>query len=124
MARTRMTLDVPALDAIMKPVEHGFDRVALEHVAPLVLYLASAACRFTGRVFGIEGDDLYLFDGWSAEQHFNNGARPWTVASLADALAEVDRQDRGWMIAPSVRLPGPSPTDATLAELDATGAKS
>jgi NAD(P)-dependent dehydrogenase (short-subunit alcohol dehydrogenase family) len=119
MARTRMTLDVPALDDIMKPVQQGFDRVAPEHVAPLVVYLASAACRFTGRVFGIEGDDLYLFDGWSAAQHFNNGAQPWSIASLADALADIDRQDRGWMIAPSVRLPGPSPTDETLAMLAA-----
>ncbi len=120
MARTRMTLAVTAHDDVMKPVEQGFDRVAPEHVAPLVVYLASARCRFTGRVFGIEGDDLFLFDGWSAEQHFNNGARPWSQEDLERALADVDRQDRGWFIAPSQRMPGPAPSDATLAELDAT----
>ncbi len=119
MARTRMTLAVTAHDNVMKPVDQGFDRVAPEHIAPLVVYLASEQCRFTGRVFGIEGDDLYLFDGWSAGQHFNNGARPWSPEDLTRALAEVDRQDRGWFIAPSRREPGPAPSDATLAELDA-----
>lgn len=118
MARTRMTLDVPALDDIMKPVGDGFDRVAPEHVSPLVLYLASARCRFTGRVFGIEGDDLFLFDGWSAAHRFRNRGRPWSPDALAEALAETDRQDRGWMIAPSLHAPGPSPSDETLAALD------
>lgn len=117
MARTRMTLAVAAHDEVLKPVERGFDRVAPEHVAPLVLYLASESCRFTGRVFGIEGDDLFLFDGWSAERHFNNGRRPWSADELAQALADVDPQDRGFYIAPSKRVAGPSPTDETLARV-------
>lgn len=121
MARTRMTLAVPALDDIMQAVATGFDRVAPEHAAPLVVYLASRRCRFTGRVFGIEGDDLFLFDGWSANQHFNNNGAQWSVAAIEDVLATVDRQDRGWFIAPSQRIPGPSPADETLAELDALG---
>jgi NAD(P)-dependent dehydrogenase (short-subunit alcohol dehydrogenase family) len=121
MARTRMTLDVPALDEIMKPVEGGFDRVAPEHVSPLVVYLASDRCRFTGRVFGIEGDDLYVFEGWSAEHHFNNGARQWSVDRLEQALAGVDRQDRGFMIAPSTRVDAPSPPDEVLSALDRAG---
>ncbi len=118
MARTRMTLAVPAHDEIMKPVTSGFDRVAAENVSPLVVYLASDRCRFTGRVFGIEGDDLYLFDGWSAEQHFNNGKKQWSPQSLERALAEAERQDRGFMIAPSARMAAPSPSDETLAVLE------
>lgn len=118
MARTRMTLDVPALDEVMKPVDAGFDRVAPEHVSPLVVYLASERCRFTGRVFGIEGDDLFVFEGWSAERHFNNGRRQWSMDALEDVLGGIDRQDRGWMIAPSTRAQGPSPTDETLATLE------
>jgi NAD(P)-dependent dehydrogenase (short-subunit alcohol dehydrogenase family) len=122
MARTRMTLDVPALDEIMKPVEQGFDRVAPEHVAPLVVYLASERCRFTGRVFGIEGDDLFVFEGWSAEHHFSNQGRQWSPPSLEEALGSVDRQDRGWMIAPSTRVAAPSPSDEVLAALAAVAA--
>jgi NAD(P)-dependent dehydrogenase (short-subunit alcohol dehydrogenase family) len=118
MARTRMTLAVPALDEIMKPVEIGFDRLAAENVSPLVVYLASEPCRFTGRVFGIEGDDLFLFDGWSAEHHFNNCQKRWSPETLERALAKADRQDRGYMIAPSTRTAAPSPSDETLAALD------
>jgi NAD(P)-dependent dehydrogenase (short-subunit alcohol dehydrogenase family) len=117
MARTRMTLAVAAHDATMKAVERGFDRVAPEHVAPLVVYLSSQACRFTGRVFGVEGDDLFLFEGWSAEHHFNNGSQAWSIESLQRALAEVDAQDRGYFIAPSKRVAGPSPSDEALSAL-------
>jgi NAD(P)-dependent dehydrogenase (short-subunit alcohol dehydrogenase family) len=123
MARTRMTLAVSAHDEVMKPAEGGFDRVAPAHVSPLVVYLACSHCRFTGRVFGIEGDDLFLFEGWSAEHAFNNGRRTWSVESLARALAQIDRQDRGFYIAPSKRLGGPSPTDETLALLERAGSK-
>ncbi|MGH8220469.1 MAG: hypothetical protein ACREUT_18185 [Steroidobacteraceae bacterium] len=87
------------------------------------MYLASESCRFTGRVFGIEGDDLVLFEGWSAEHHFNNGQRSWSIADLLHALADIDPQDRGFYIAPSKRVPGPSPTDETLALLERLGAK-
>ncbi len=119
MARTRMTLAVPALAEVFKAVERDFDRVAPENISPLVVYLACDRCRFTGRVLGIEGDDLFVFDGWSAEHHFNNDRRRWSLAELERALSGVDRQDRGWLIAPSSRIPGPAPSDATLAELEA-----
>ncbi len=118
MARTRMTLAVAAHEEAMRPVESGFDRLAPERIAPLIVYLAGEHCRFTGRVFGIEGDDLFVFEGWSAEHHFNNGRRPWSVEELERALASVDRQDRGYYIAPSKRIAGPSPTDETLALLE------
>lgn len=118
MARTRMTLAVAAHHDAMLPVANGFDRLAPEHVAPLVVYLASQRCRFTGRVFGIEGDELFLFDGWSAERHFNNSRRQWTVQDLECTLADIDRQDRGFYIAPAARLAGPSPSDETLAVLE------
>jgi NAD(P)-dependent dehydrogenase (short-subunit alcohol dehydrogenase family) len=114
MARTRLTDAVKELDEIMKKPEHGFDRVAPENVSPLVTYLASPRCRFTGRVFGVEGDDIYLFDGFSANNHFNNGQKQWTSAAIARALETVERQDRGFMILPSGRIPGAQPSDDAL----------
>jgi len=122
MARTRLTDAVKELDEIMRKPEHGFDRVAPENVSPLVTYLASPECRFTGRVFGCEGDDIYLFDGFSANSHFNNAEKQWTQDRIVRALEAVDRQDRGMIILPSARIPGAQPSDDVLAHLAALGA--
>ncbi len=77
MARSRMTDAVPRLDTIMRAPETGFDRMAPDNVARLMLYLASPDCRFTGRVFGVDGDDIYLFEGMSAETRVSNGGAAW-----------------------------------------------
>ena len=66
-ARTRMVNESPTVLAMMPKVE-GFDRHAPEHVAPLVVYLASSLCRFTGRVFAIEGPDVAIYRSFSVEQ--------------------------------------------------------
>ena len=124
MARTRMTLAVDAHADVLKPVDAAFDRVAPEHISPLVIYLASESCRFTGRVFGIEGDDLFLFDGWSATHYFNNDRRAWSAEKLANALSDLDPQDHGFFIAPSKRIAGPTPTDETLTVLERIGTES
>lgn len=123
MARTRLSEAVAALADILRKPETGFDRIAPEHVSPLVIYLASPGCRFTGRVFGIEGDDIYLFDGFSANQHFNNGQKPWTIETLGEALSPVELQDRGFMIAPGMRLRAQQPSDETLAALLGVGSR-
>jgi hypothetical protein len=88
-----------------------------------MLYLASPGCTFTGRVFGCEGDDVFLFSGFSADTHVNNGGAAWTPDSLAQALTDVDRQDRSYAIAPSMRFPGPAPTDDVFAALAAVDAQ-
>lgn len=121
MARSRMTDAVPMLDAIMREPESGFDRMAPENIARLMFYLASPACRFTGRVFGVDGDDIYLFEGMSAETHVSNGGAAWDVETLARALEPLDRQDRAYMIAPNLHLRAGSPPQGALDALDAIG---
>ena len=62
-ARTRMTEAVFA-DTMAKPDE-GFDVMAPENVAPLVVWLGSVDSRdVTGRVFEVEGGILSVADGW------------------------------------------------------------
>jgi NAD(P)-dependent dehydrogenase (short-subunit alcohol dehydrogenase family) len=118
MARSRMTDAVPKLDAIMKPPASGFDRMAPDNVSRLMRYLASPGCRFTGRIFGVDGDDIYLFEGMSAATHVSNGGIAWESAALAKALEPLDRQDRAWMIAPNLHIrPGAPRTEV----LDALG---
>ncbi len=67
VARTRMTLQTPGLgETIGPPDDPGrFDAYDPANVSPLVVYLATADCPFTGGVFHVGGNEVGLFDGWS-----------------------------------------------------------
>jgi len=104
---------------LMKPVDHGFDRMAPENVAAVVVYLASPLCRFTGRIFGIIGDDLTIYAGWTASLHIENNEQRWTPEALQRALTEVDPQQRGMTQALKGRAENITPPDAVLETLAA-----
>jgi hypothetical protein len=89
-ARTRMVNESPTVLAMMPKVE-GFDRHAPEHVAPLVMYLASSLCRFTGRVFAIEGPDVAIYRSFSVEQDWTTH-EAWTPEELAQTFAEINER--------------------------------
>lgn len=89
-ARTRMVNESPTVLAMMPKVE-GFDRHAPEHIAPLVLYLASSLCRFTGRVFAIEGPDVAIYRSFSVEQDWTTH-EAWTPEELAQTFAEINER--------------------------------
>jgi NAD(P)-dependent dehydrogenase (short-subunit alcohol dehydrogenase family) len=89
-ARTRMVNESPTVLAMMPKVE-GFDRHAPEHVAPLVMYLASSLCRFTGRVFAIEGPDVAIYRSFSVEQDWTTH-EAWTPEELAQTFAEISER--------------------------------
>lgn len=89
-ARTRMVEASPNVLALM-PSSAGFDRHAPEHIVPLVVYLASSLCRFTGRVFAIEGPDLAIYRPFDVEHHWS-GQEAWSPEALADELAKIKVQ--------------------------------
>ncbi|MCC6765032.1 MAG: SDR family oxidoreductase [Deltaproteobacteria bacterium] len=73
-ARTRMTETVFA-EMMAKPAE-GFDAMAPENVAPLVVWLGSAESRdVTGQIFEIAGGKLNVADGWHTGIGVDQGAR-------------------------------------------------
>ena len=116
IAQTRLTeISKPFLPPSM------LTEISPDHVSNLVHYLVSPLCDFTGRVFGVEGDDIYLYRGFSAETHVDNQGRPWSPEALVGALADIDRQDRGHVMTPSFCVPTASPGDAVLAKLRAFG---
>ncbi|MGY4711511.1 SDR family NAD(P)-dependent oxidoreductase [Mycolicibacterium sp. CBM1] len=94
VARTRVSAQVAA--ELMQEVSDGFDRMAPDHTATMVAFLASPQCRFTGRVFGIVGDDVTVFDGWSVGHHIANDERAWTIETLGEALDQAPTQHSGW----------------------------
>jgi len=91
-ARTRMVVDSPSVLALM-PESDGFDRHDPAHVSPLVVHLADDACRFTGRIFAIEGPDVAIYDPFGISLHFSKETG-WTPEALAAVFADVDAQAR------------------------------
>ena len=82
-ARTRMTAVIP--DYPEAPTE-GWDPKAPENASPLVVWLGSADCDITGRVFECTGGQLNVCDGWQHGPVMTVGDRATTVAEAA-ALA-------------------------------------
>jgi NAD(P)-dependent dehydrogenase (short-subunit alcohol dehydrogenase family) len=86
-ARTRMT--ETAFADMMKKPESGFDAMAPENIAPLVVWLASLDARdVTGRVFEVSGGTIAVAEGWSAGPKVERAAR-WHPAEIGAAVREL-----------------------------------
>jgi NAD(P)-dependent dehydrogenase (short-subunit alcohol dehydrogenase family) len=115
-ARTRMVQEAPSVLALM-PTTDGFDRHAPEHVAPLVVYLASALNKFTGRIFAIEGPDVAIYQPFTVEHDWStHGA--WTPQDLADAFTDVEQRVRTRAFFPGGVTNYSEPSGRTLRTLD------
>lgn len=115
-ARTRMVIASPNVLALM-PEAEAFDRHDPSHVTPLVLYLASEVCRFTGRVFAIEGPDVAIYRPFGVEQHWST-QEFWTPESLAQALSAVAEQSTTEAFFPGGVVQHRTPPSRTLRALD------
>ncbi len=86
-ARTRMT-ETTFAEVMAKPDE-GFDRMAPDNVAPLVVWLGSeSAGDVTGRVFEVEGGVITVADGWRRGPSVDKGTR-WEPAEVGPAVADL-----------------------------------
>ncbi|NUA30962.1 SDR family oxidoreductase [Cupriavidus basilensis] len=83
-ARTGMTEGVFA--EMMKAPAEGFDYYDPANIAPLVVWLGSAASRHvTGRMFEAAGGMVAVADGWRTGASTDKGAR-WQAAELGGAI--------------------------------------
>ena len=114
-ARTRMVEASPDVLALM-PEQDGFDRHAPEHVAPLVVYLASWLCRFTGRVFAIEGPDVAVYHPFGVQDHVAT-AGEWSVDGLDAAFANLPQSSEVDAFFPGGVVKHWSPPRRTLRQL-------
>ena len=89
-ARTRLTLATPGLENIMKPPENAFDPWDPANISPLVAYLASADCAFSGETFLVQGGNVTMIESWARGQSVDRDSK-WTVAELTTALAPLAR---------------------------------
>ena len=72
-ARSRMTEE--AFADMMRAPTSGFDAMDPANVSPLVVWLGSAACDVTGRMFESAGGQLSVSDGWHHGEVFDKGTR-------------------------------------------------
>jgi NAD(P)-dependent dehydrogenase (short-subunit alcohol dehydrogenase family) len=81
--RTRLSRSRP--DASITTDETGFDPVDPANVSPLVGYLASAPCAFTGHTFYVQANQVTVMRGWGPGPSIRTQGR-WTVDGLVAAL--------------------------------------
>jgi len=93
IARTRLIEKAPPAIRELMAVREGYDPFAPDHAARLLLCLCLPDCRFTGRLFGCLGDEIYLYRPWSADHRIDNAGVPWTLAALEQALGLLPQQD-------------------------------
>ena len=89
-ARTRITESTPGLcDIVQAPADPGvFDSWDPANVSPLVAYLASESCPFTGKVFFVQGGKVQFFQPWTLAAEIDKGDR-WTVDELAVEVPKI-----------------------------------
>lgn len=89
-ARSRMTEE--AFADMMRAPQSGFDAMDPANVSPLVVWLGSAGCDVTGRMFEIAGGQLSVADGWQHGAVFDKGQRyePDEIGAIvADLVREA-----------------------------------
>ena len=86
-ARTRLTLATPGLgDRIAEPENAAqFDEWDPANISPLVAYLASAACEFTGETFTVKGGEVCRVRSWERAETISQNDR-WKVSELTAAM--------------------------------------
>jgi NAD(P)-dependent dehydrogenase (short-subunit alcohol dehydrogenase family) len=89
-ARTRLTLATPGLEDIMTPKGDSFDQWDPANISPLVAYLASERCAFTGETFLVQGGTVTMIESWTRGEGVDRDER-WSVAELTEALAPLAR---------------------------------
>jgi NAD(P)-dependent dehydrogenase (short-subunit alcohol dehydrogenase family) len=87
-ARTRLTLATPGLEDVMTPRPGSFDVWDPANISPLVAYLASEQCAFTGETFLVQGGVVTLIDSWARGEGVERDHK-WTVDDRATALAPL-----------------------------------
>lgn len=90
-ARTRLTLATPGLGEIIKEPDApgAFDIWDPANISPLVAYLASAACPFTGETWFVQGGSVKRFKSWEMADGVDRDYR-WTVSELTEALGALN----------------------------------
>jgi NAD(P)-dependent dehydrogenase (short-subunit alcohol dehydrogenase family) len=87
-ARTRLTMATPGLEDVMAAKDGKFDEWDPANVSPLVAYLASESCEFSGETFYVQGGQVTRVATWAMAEEIKQDDR-WTVSALATAISAL-----------------------------------
>jgi len=87
-ARTRLTLATPGLEEVLAPKAGEFDKWDPANVSPLVAYLSSDKCEFTGETFFVQGGQVTRVLSWTNAETIDQDDR-WSVSALATAMSSL-----------------------------------
>jgi NAD(P)-dependent dehydrogenase (short-subunit alcohol dehydrogenase family) len=85
VAATRLTEQ--ALEAAGELKDNGQEKWSPSNVSPFVAYLATAGCTLTGKVFGVRGGTVQLYQPYTIIDQISHEGR-WTVDELVTAAAK------------------------------------
>jgi NAD(P)-dependent dehydrogenase (short-subunit alcohol dehydrogenase family) len=87
IARTRLTLATPGVEALMATPESEdeLDLFSPANISPLVAYLATEKCPITGKVYAVQGGAISELSGWSAVATVKTD-EPWQIEAIAARL--------------------------------------
>jgi NAD(P)-dependent dehydrogenase (short-subunit alcohol dehydrogenase family) len=87
IARTRMTENL--FPGAMNAPAEGFDAMAADNVAPLVVWLGSPESKdVTGQVFEVDGGKISVATGWQHGPEINKGER-WDPSEIGPAVRDI-----------------------------------
>ena len=89
-ARTRLTMATPGLgDRIAEPENKAqFDEWDPANISPLVAYLSSEKCHFSGETFFVRAGEVTRIKSWERAETVEQNDR-WQVAKLTEAMARM-----------------------------------
>lgn len=91
-ARTRLTLASPGLPEIMQAPAEGFDQWSPANVSPLIGYLSSGDCPFSGETFYVQGGTIRRLEPWTVAGRSIERPSRWDLDDLGAAMG-VFRSD-------------------------------
>jgi NAD(P)-dependent dehydrogenase (short-subunit alcohol dehydrogenase family) len=86
MARTRLTEQTPGLEDLVKaPTDAAaFDVWDPANISPMIAYLGTADCPFTGETFFVQGDVVARYQPYVLAEVISNDGSRWTVERLIE----------------------------------------
>jgi NAD(P)-dependent dehydrogenase (short-subunit alcohol dehydrogenase family) len=86
MARTRLTEQTPGLEDVVKAPEDVsvFDAWDPANISPMIAYLGTTGCPFTGETFFVQGDVVARYQPYVLAETISNRGERWTVARLIE----------------------------------------